>query len=72
MRKSTVLSFPPQLKFPVKAHLHRQNLLAKAWATATRDSHATFTTVLALATLGGVTQIGLYKEILKREVSLYH
>jgi hypothetical protein len=40
--------------------LHSQSLLAIPSATATRDSHATVTTVLALTTLGGATQIGLF------------
>jgi hypothetical protein len=40
--------------------LHWQSLLAKPSATATRDSHATVTTILALTTLGGATQIGLF------------
>ncbi len=35
-------------------HLHWQHLLAKLLATVTSDSHMT---VLALATMGGMTQI---------------
>jgi hypothetical protein len=38
-------------------HLHWRCLLAKPLVTVTRDSHVTVTTVLALATLGGTTQI---------------
>jgi len=40
------------------AHLHWQSLLAKLSMTATRNSHMTVTTVLALATLGSAIQIG--------------
>ncbi len=40
--------------------LYWRHLLAKPSVTATRDSHATVTTVLALTTLGGATQIGLF------------
>ncbi len=36
--------------------LHWQHLLAKLSVTATRDSHIVTVTVLALATLGGVTR----------------
>jgi hypothetical protein len=38
-------------------YLHWRSLLAKLSATATWDSHMTVTTVLALATLAGATQI---------------
>ncbi len=39
----------------VMDHLQWQSLLAKLSATATRNSHVSVTTVLALATLGGAT-----------------
>jgi hypothetical protein len=41
-------------------HLHWRSLLEKQLATATRNSHVTATVVLALVTLGGMTQIGIF------------
>jgi hypothetical protein len=37
-------------------YLHWQSLLAKPPATATRDSHVTMLSLLALVILGGVTK----------------
>jgi hypothetical protein len=41
-------------------HLHWRSLLEKQSATATRNSVVTVTVVLALVTLGGMTQIGFF------------
>jgi hypothetical protein len=50
---------PSELPWPpsIMDHLHWRSLLAKLSAAATWDSQVTVTTVLALATLGGATQI---------------